>query len=150
MSWYFVRHVLTEAYNHCVLQPLYYRTLRGYLAESPEHFFPFQTYAAEMVSDSVPCSLWSWLTMMQVVMLDSLHRMGAMHHDIKPDNILVSSDGHLVLADFSIGRLVDGDHKSFVGWQPWYGAPECMGIDYDVKPGHAADVWSMGVCILEM
>ena len=83
-------------------------------------------------------------------MLDSLHRMGAMHHDIKPDNILVSSDGHLVLADFSIGRLVDGDHKSFVGWQPWYGAPECMGIDYDVKPGHAADVWSMGVCILEM
>jgi len=36
--------------------------------------------------------------------LEALHEMGFVHRDLKPDNILVTATGHLVLSDFGLSK----------------------------------------------
>jgi len=40
-----------------------------------------------------------------VVGVDDLHKKGIVHHDLKPDNLLIASNGHLKLTDFGLSRM---------------------------------------------
>jgi serine/threonine protein kinase len=84
--------------------------------------------------------------------LEALHRRGFVHGDIKPANLMLRSDGDLVLVDFGTARALDdpwtsGQQPATVIGTPRYAAPE------QSQPGPAtpaADVYSLGVVFFEM
>jgi len=85
--------------------------------------------------------------------LQYMHGRNVVHRDIKPANILVKYDGHVKLADFGISRVVQAEAEkmqTMVG-TPNYLAPEIVGTHADAD-GYTSnvDIWSFGVCLLEM
>jgi len=106
--------------------------------------------------------------------LDAVHKHGFVHRDVKPDNVVLGSDGHIKLLDFGLCKeaLNDSnvtqiedlqelstspDHnavppqenrraqlKSQVG-TPQYMAPEVYLGEYTYK----ADFWSLGIIMHE-
>ena len=41
-----------------------------------------------------------------ILAVEDMHRMHYIHRDIKPDNILIDSQGHLKLTDFGLSKHV--------------------------------------------
>ncbi len=41
-----------------------------------------------------------------VLAIDHLHEMGFIYRDIKPENILLDSEGHLKITDFGLSKAV--------------------------------------------
>ena len=85
-----------------------------------------------------------------VVGLDYLHFQGVIHYDLKPDNILINSDGRAVISDFGVSRVHPNRSDTVVGspGTPTYTAPEVWGTD--AYQGRLADVWSLGVTLHAM
>jgi serine/threonine protein kinase len=64
---------------------------------------------AELDEDSV----LQWFAELASV-VDYIHREGVVHRDIKLGNVLLSSDGHVILSDFGISRLFSEQLRSDV------------------------------------
>lgn len=75
--------------------------------------------------------------------LESAHRAGVLHRDVKPENILVSSFGEPVLADFGIARVTGGaalTASGMVTGTPAHAAPEMLRGE---PPTAASDVYGL-------
>lgn len=75
-----------------------------------------------------------------------LHSFGLMHRDIKPQNMVVSDNGHLKLIDFGISAELGQAHNN-QGGTPAYAAPE---IWQGASPCAAQDVYSLGLILFSL
>ncbi len=82
--------------------------------------------------------------------LGHAHAQSVVHRDVKPANILISSDGRVKVGDFGVARLAegssDGATATIVG-TPRYMAPE-QARGRAITP--ATDVYSVGIVLYEM
>jgi hypothetical protein len=79
------------------------------------------------------------------------HARGILHRDVKPQNLLLSADGVLKIADFGIAKLLDGPSAAtrtgVVLGTPAYIAPEQVEGE-TLTP--AADVYATGAVLYEL
>jgi serine/threonine protein kinase len=95
--------------------------------------------------------------MVQVAGLSNAHSSGVMHRDIKPENILIAPTGHLALADFGLSWMhedldITKVRLTDMTGTPGYWAPEVATVreNRDCAYKSTADIWSLGMVILEM
>jgi serine/threonine-protein kinase len=80
-------------------------------------------------------------------------RLGVVHRDVSPQNILVTSGGAVKVIDFGVAKAVnrrgEGTQSGVVKGKIRYLAPEQVGSGAK-NVDHRADIWAVGICLYEL
>ena len=79
-------------------------------------------------------------------MFEYMHSKSIVYRDLKPENLLIDSQGYLKLTDFGFAKVIEGRTYTLCG-TPEYLAPEIL-----LQKGHGkpVDWWCLGILIYEM
>jgi len=84
--------------------------------------------------------------------LHSIHRQDAIHHDLKPENVIIRPSGEAVLIDFGMAHharlpdLLAEQRRSAAGSAPYVSPEQVNGIRSDPR----SDLFALGVILYEM
>jgi len=97
-----------------------------------------------------------FLTAVLVTALESMHELGCVYRDLKPQNVLIDDVGYPMLTDFGFSKILSlkgaempglpPQTISFVG-TPAYMAPELLKRKYYSE---AVDWWALGILLYEV
>jgi 3-phosphoinositide dependent protein kinase-1 len=110
----------------------------------------------------LPMSISTFYAAQMLEVLQFMHERDVVHRDVKPENVLISENGHIKLIDFGTAKLLrhpialgadteDDEaakrdrrtrHKEFIG-TPEYMAPEAINNKFTDQ---RSDLWSFGWC----
>ncbi|MRH93436.1 protein kinase [Nocardia sp. SYP-A9097] len=94
----------------------------------------------------LPVETVLWIGVKIAGALESAHRLGIVHRDVKPGNVLLTDYGEPALTDFGIARIAGGFETTAgtLAGSPAFTAPEVLeGQD----PTPAADVYGLGATL---
>ncbi|CAD25174.1 similarity to SER/THR CYCLIN-DEPENDENT PROTEIN KINASE KIN28 [Encephalitozoon cuniculi GB-M1] len=133
-SKYVVRLIDTFVYDKCVHIVLEY----------------VETNLENVIRNSdkiiMPGDIKAWILMVLRGVYEC-HRLFIIHRDIKPNNILITSEGMVKLADFGLTRGI-GNRMTPQAVTRWYRAPELLMGSRDY--GSPVDMWSVGCVFAEL
>ncbi|CDM29488.1 hypothetical protein DTO013E5_5178 [Penicillium roqueforti] len=81
--------------------------------------------------------------------VDFMHANGLYHRDIKPENIFLTQDGSMKLGDFGLATKDSWCYEACVG-SDRYMAPEQYEPTTTGYSPAKADIWSVGICLLNI
>jgi len=84
--------------------------------------------------------------------LAHMHEKGVVHRDIKPQNIMLCTDGSLRIVDFGIAKGAEMRRLTFVGFTPAMGTPDYMAPEQvkGKRGDERTDIYSLGAILYEM
>jgi serine/threonine protein kinase len=110
---------------------------------------------AEYMAKRGPLSLQEtqWYLDQLAEALDYAHEQGCVHCDVKPANILLDSDGYVMLSDFGIARLIRSENdarsaklksqESLLGTPDYISPEQALGKPLDGR----SDIYSLGITL---
>jgi eukaryotic-like serine/threonine-protein kinase len=82
--------------------------------------------------------------------LEAAHTLGIIHRDLKPQNIMRDQTGRILVMDFGLARMVEGDGMTqtgaLVGTMEYMSPEQALGKNLDQR----SDLYSMGLILYEL
>jgi eukaryotic-like serine/threonine-protein kinase len=82
--------------------------------------------------------------------LEAAHSLGIIHRDLKPQNIMRDQTGRILVMDFGLARMVEGDGMTqtgaLVGTMDYMSPEQALGKDLDQR----SDLFTVGLILYEL
>ncbi|CAD5206622.1 unnamed protein product [Bursaphelenchus okinawaensis] len=152
-------HILRQVRHENVV-----RLLENFRVEEKEKLYLVMEYCTcslqQLLDASVEKKLQEFQAHGYLVQLlegvDYLHLKGVIHKDIKPGNLLLSSDGCLKICDMGVAELLETSDPLNDDWctlsqgTPKFQPPEVVSGNVERFRGRPVDIWACGVTLYNM
>jgi serine/threonine protein kinase/outer membrane protein assembly factor BamB len=98
--------------------------------------------------ERVPLNMVNSYVQQMASALQYAHDQRLIHCDVKPQNMLLSGDGRVLLSDFGVAAIAHSDHslttQQMAGTMAYVAPEQIQG-----KPRPASDQYALGICVYE-